>query len=126
MKFSIYLLIIFTSYNLCRAQLTSDPVPKIGWDALKKSITYPENYQRALADGYADVTVRIDSIGKITSVEVFANLPLFKDSVESALRKVEWFPAKSMGVNVDGIVNLSIHFVSPKLGKHLMIIEGYK
>jgi len=111
--------------NFGKGQFLPEPHPAIGWNALKNTIKYPENYQRALANGYADVTVQIDSLGRIEDIQVFTNLPLFSESIKSAFRQTKWVPAKQNGKNINSSVNLFIHFlIKNNLDDHVMIIEG--
>jgi outer membrane biosynthesis protein TonB len=127
MKYSNFILFIVVLFS-CSKQVPpnlSEPFPKNGWTNFKKSILYPDNYKRALANGYADVKIDIDSIGNVTNIVVLTNLPLFEDSIKAAIHRSKWIPANNNGKSINESVNLSIHFVMKRnLGERFMIIDG--
>ena len=65
--------------------------PEIGWDSLKSLIVYPEIARRAGIEDIARVSVEIDSLGNVTSVD-FGGYGIFSNSVKSTLQKVKWIP----------------------------------
>ncbi|MDP1676868.1 MAG: energy transducer TonB [Bacteroidota bacterium] len=65
--------------------------PEIGWDSLKSLIVYPEIARRAGVEDIARVSVEIDSLGNVTSID-FGGYGIFGNSVKSTLRKIKWIP----------------------------------
>ncbi|HAP35368.1 MAG TPA: hypothetical protein DCQ28_05285 [Bacteroidetes bacterium] len=65
--------------------------PEIGWDSLKSLIVYPEIARRAGVEDIARVSVEIDSLGNVTSID-FGGYGIFSSSVKSTLRKIKWTP----------------------------------
>ena len=119
--------IIFILFCSCSNQKNffTDPVPETGWDEFKKAIIYPENYRRAVINGYADVNIKIDSLGTVTNIEVDTNMPLFEESIISAVNLTKWVPAKDNGKPKNGSVHLAIHFINEaNLDERFMIIDA--
>ncbi len=70
--------------------------PEIGWDSLKSLIVYPEIARRAGVEDIARVSIEIDSLGNVTSID-FGGYGIFSSSVKSTLRKVRWVPETYFG-----------------------------
>lgn len=70
--------------------------PEIGWDSLKSLIVYPEIARRAGVEDIARVSVEIDSLGNVTSID-FGGYGIFSNSVKATLRKIKWIPESYNG-----------------------------
>jgi len=102
----------------------ADPAPVIGWDSLKSLIKYPEVAQRSGLDGFADVSITIDSVGEINNVQIYSSQQLFDAPIREALYKTKWIPAKYQWKYINGQVSFPIHFILKGiLGDHRLIIE---
>jgi len=77
------------------------PCPKIGWDSLQTKFVYPELASRAMLWGAYQVKLTIDSVGRMTQMDVSnANYEFTPNAVDSVFinyikyyfRFLEWDP----------------------------------
>jgi TonB family protein len=83
--------------------------PVVGWDSLKSLIVYPLIARRGGIQGYAEVSVQIDSLGNATEVTV-NGYHFFEQSIREAVKKVKWVSAQELGNPHQRTANFEIQF----------------
>jgi outer membrane biosynthesis protein TonB len=103
---------------------TKDARPEVGWDSLKSLIQYPLLARRAGLEGYADVTVQLDSLGNILRVQV-RSYEVFQKPVEYAVRSVKWLPLDRDGPPRGSTVSFEVLFhLKDRSMHHVLEVEA--
>jgi len=127
MKASSFLLIgllLLPSTVYSQEEEAKEARPEVGWDSLKSLIQYPLLARRAGLEGYADVTVQLDSLGKILQVQV-RSYEVFQEPVEHAVRSVKWLPLDEHGPPQGSTVSFEVLFhLKGRSMHHVLEVEA--
>ena len=101
------------------------PRPVFGWDSLQQSIRYPEIAKRAGIQGLFYVTVLVDSVGNVRSVEDTSLVEILRSPVEHAIRSTKWFSGfNKKNTSVTATVRIPIYFFFENFGPQPLLIRG--
>ena len=108
MKTLFFSVLIFVTFGYSQSKAV-EASPVMGWDSVKSLIVYPEIARRAGVEDIARVSVEIDSLGNVTSID-FAGAGIFSPSVKSTLRNVKWIPETFNGLKRASQIVFDVQF----------------
>lgn len=110
------------------------PSPTIGWDSLQARIKYGELLRYADVQGAFYVSLRVDSLGSLTSISTsplnYGQAISWTDSlmitqIENSIKRVQWLPATDNGIRVSCSFRIPFFFyltyinVAPPVNIHV-------
>ncbi len=106
MKIYITIVVLGVLPSILMAQRYPQSTPIIGWDSLEHLMVYPEICRRGGIEGAAFVIGVVDSIGRIDTLEIHANMKSFEKSVHDAIIQTKWQFSRTQ----KSYIHFNVHF----------------
>ena len=115
-------------YKLSKeANIISDveicPVPVNGIKEIQKNLLYPEETRQAKTEGIVTLSVKIDTLGKATLIEVLKSLDSKCDlAAANAVEKTKFLPGRNGNKAVDSKIVINVEF---KIENQIVLQQEY-